>query len=117
MRYDKSKFTDCEIKAIKKVAKSFCEFLNVDFKDVCSKKRTRELVDARVMITNYQFNNIEVNYYNEKTYALSCWLFDRDHTSGYHSMLLFDNLYKYDKKFKKNYDIASYMINNPNFKF
>ena len=114
MRYKKEFFTQEEIKAVINISEKICEFVGISVDDLLSKSRKSNLVKARSMIVHYQYHNILLSKYNYKrSYALSCWYLDKDHTTGLHNLENCENSYRFDKQFRYHYDLICFLIRNP----
>lgn len=114
MRYKKDYFTEQEIKAVIDIAEKVCMFVGVTIDDLLSSSRKAELVKARYIIAHYQYHNVLISKFRyKKSYSLSCWYLDKDHTTGLHYVELCEDIYRFNNHFRNQYDLISFFIKNP----
>ena len=116
MFYSEDRFTEEEKMAIEGLSLLVAELCDVEYVDLVSKSRKRELVDARKLICMYAYDNIPVaSTKMRKSLALASWFFNCDHSTVIYSIDAGRDLYQTDIKFKTYYDSIISIIDNPEY--
>lgn len=116
MFYKEDRFTEEEKLAIEGLALLIAELCNIDYADLVSRSRKRELVDARKLLCMYAYNNIPVaSSKMRKSLSLLSWFLNFDHSTIIHSIDSGNNLYETDAKFKALYNTIISIIDNPDY--
>jgi len=116
MFYTEDKFTEEEKLAIEGLALLIAELCNIDYADLVSRSRRRELVDARKLLCMYAYDNIPVSSSRmRKSLALASWFLNFDHSTVIYSIDAGRDLYQTDLKFKTYYDSIVSIIDNPEY--
>jgi hypothetical protein len=113
---DENRFTQDERDAMDGLARVVAYVCAVDYEEMKSKCRKRELVDARKIACKYAYDNIPNSKFNcGRNLALPSWYFKCDHSSISHAIHTADELYEYEPVFAKLYDTVIEIVDNPNF--
>lgn len=116
MFYREDRFTEEEKMAIEGLSLLVAELCGIEYADLLSKSRKRELVDARKLICMYAYDNIPVaSTKMRKSLALASWFFNCDHSTVIYSIDAGRDLYQTDIKFKTYYDSIISVIDNPEY--
>lgn len=115
MFYSGDRFTEEEKLAIEGLTLLVAELYAVDYADIMSRSRKREVIDARKIICMYAYNNIFIaSSKMKRSLSLSSWFFNCDHSTVVHAVSSGKDLYKTDVKFKAYYDSVIKIIDNEN---
>jgi hypothetical protein len=113
MRYTKDKFTEEELNAMEYIATITAMCAGISLEELRSKRRTRVLADARCLAIYLQYHTVDVqSVKGSRTYQLSTWYFDIDHTTSSYSVAKCNDLMATDSNFKLFADNVKGLIND-----
>jgi hypothetical protein len=117
MKYvNENRFTEDERDAMDGLARVVAYICCVDYDEMRSKSRKRELVDARKIACKYAYDNIpNSKFIRGRNLALPSWYFKCDHSSTSHAIHTADELYEHETVFAKLYDTVIEIVDNPNY--